>query len=200
MRLKRALTLVEVLVVIVILSIVILVLMESLLGGLRSYRRGIAREDMLQNARNVLDRIRLEVVNGAIALEVVSDPHFVVDENHDVLKLYFENGDTILIGCYKGNKLPDGEDVYILGMLKGGSTLQPLTDGFDGGKDSYWVSVEGFKTGLFPGKNSFIYESGSFANNGVFVYLKIAGPSGLETKKFKKSKFLETSTVIYLRK
>lgn len=200
MRFKVALTLVEVLVVVVISSIVILVLMEALLGGLKSYRHGIAREDMLQNARNVLDRMRLEIVNGAVSLEIVSDPRFVNDENHNVLKLYLENGDSILIGCYRGNRLPDGENVYILGMLKGGGTLQPLTDGYDGGRDSYWVSIEEFKVELFPGKNSFIYATGSFANNGVFIYLKIAGPSGLEAKKLKKSKLLEVSTVVYLRR
>ncbi|MBC7331926.1 MAG: hypothetical protein H5T91_05835 [Synergistetes bacterium] len=194
-------TLVEAIVVIFILAIVLLILMEILLGGFRSYRHGISREDIIQNARNVLDRIRLEVIGGGVDFELLDNkPPFYVDEEHSLLKVDFEDKDPLFVGCYKGAKLPDGEDVYILGMLRGDGTVQPLTDGYDGGKDSFWVSVEEFKVELVPGGNSLIYGDGSSDGKGVFVYLKLAGPGGLETRRFKKSKYLEVSTLVYLRK
>lgn len=201
MRLRKGITLVETLVVILVLSLTLLIIMESMLGGLRSYRHGIYRADILQNARNVLDRIRLEAVKGAVSLELISgDPRFYTDERHNILKVYFEGEEPLLIGCYKGIPLPGGEDVFILGMLKGGSSVQPLTDGYDGGKDSFWVSVEEFKVRLLPGGNPFVYGDGNMSDKGAFIYLKLSGPGGLETKKFKKAKFLEVSTVVYLRK
>lgn len=199
---RRALTLVEVLVALAIVVVLLLVLMESLLGGLRFYRHGISREDLIQNTRVVLERIRSEIIPAGKAVTISTHPLLLSDENHGVLKISLDSG-NVYFGCYRGVRLPTGEDVYILGRATDTGSVQPLTDGYDGGKDPYWVSVEEFKVVLLMGGNSFIYgiPAGSMVSDkGVYIYLKLAGPSGIDTRSFKKSKFLEVSTIIYLRR
>jgi len=200
-KIRRGLTLVEALVTIAIFAVVILVLMEILFGGLRLYRHGVSREDLVQNARVILERIRSEMIPGGKRLLSSTHPLLISDEEHNVLQVLRDN-DSVYFGCYRGRSLPSGEDVYILGRATDTGSVQPLTDGYDGGKDPYWVSVEMFKVVLLTAGNSFMYglTPGSVASNkGVYIYLKLAGPGGVESKRFSKSKFFEVSTIIYLR-
>ncbi len=197
---RRALTFVEMLVVVAIIAVIALVLVQTFLGGFRIYRHGISREDMIQNARLVLDTIRNEIVSEGITVSATSSCSTLIsDGNHDVLRVVSSESVTVCFGCYPGKKLPDGETVYVFGRCKDGSSPTPLTDGYDGEGDPYWVSVEEFKIDFLPG-NASLYGGASVPSKGVYVYLKLSGPGGAEGKTFKKGKFFEVSTIIYLRK
>ncbi|MCD6362633.1 MAG: hypothetical protein J7M13_01315 [Synergistetes bacterium] len=197
---RWALTFVETLVVVAIIAVIALVLVQTFLGGFRVYRHGISREDMIQNARLVLDTIRNEMVSEGITVSAtVSCSTLISDENHDILEITSSGATVVCFGCYPGKKLPDGENVYILGRCKNGSSPTPLTDGYDGEGDPYWVSVEEFKIGFLPG-NASLYGETNMPNKGVYIYLKLSGPGGAEGKSYRKGKIFEVSTIIYLRR